>query len=428
LEVHVENVNLPPRASLSVLIEGANIASLTLNNSGGAEFEFQSNDGAVLPPIADGTRLVITDAAGNTILAGAFSTEPWTPPPPPSDSRIEAELAGAAKNGLTPSGEADFRSYADGRRQLDVEVEKLNLPGGTHLNILIDGNPIGEIILNSKMEGEFFANSGLPAVNKGSRIVITDHQGMMIVGGTFNAHTEMPEHANEIDDSRFFVKKQYEDFLNRQPDVSGLDFWNNQFASCANDANCIDSKRIVVSAAFFLSTEFQQTGYMVYRLENVSFNRVPSRVKFLMDAQAFGQGGDLNQRARAFATVLINRPEFKQLYDARSNAQYVDALIANTHIPPDSAERIALISGLAAGTETRASVLLRVSQNDSLYRQEFNRAFVLMQYFGYLHRDPEQAGFDFWVRILDQMGGETGHSNMVEAFIKSLEYRDRFNH
>jgi hypothetical protein len=251
---------------------------------------------------------------------------------------------------------------------------------------------------------------------------------MTIVGGTFNAQAEMPEHDNEVDDSRFFVKKHYEDFLNRQPDGSGLDFWNRQFASCANDANCIDSKRIVVSAAFFLSTEFQQTGYMVYRFEKVSFNRVPSRVKFLMDAQAFGQGGDLNQKARALATVLINRPEFKQLYDAKSNAQYVTALFANTHITPDNAERDALISGLNAGTETRANVLLRVSQNGSLYRQEFNRAFVLMQYFGYLHRDPEQEGLDFWIRILNQMGGDTGQSNMVEAFIKSLEYRDRFNH
>jgi hypothetical protein len=72
--------------------------------------------------------------------------------------------------------------------------------------------------------------------------------------------------ANPIDDSRFFVRQHYYDFLGREPDRAGLDFWTNQIESCGADAQCREVKRINVSAAFFLSIEFQETGYFVRRL------------------------------------------------------------------------------------------------------------------------------------------------------------------
>jgi hypothetical protein len=66
-----------------------------------------------------------------------------------------------------------------------------------------------------------------------------------------------------IDDPRFFVRQHYLDFLNREPDAAGLAFWTNEITSCGSDAQCVEVKRINVSAAFFLSIEFQQTGYLV---------------------------------------------------------------------------------------------------------------------------------------------------------------------
>nr|MBA2524494.1 DUF4214 domain-containing protein [Pyrinomonadaceae bacterium] len=67
---------------------------------------------------------------------------------------------------------------------------------------------------------------------------------------------------NPIDCTDFFVRQHYSDFLNREPDTPGLTFWTNDINVCGADVQCVEVKRINVSAAFFLSIEFQQTGYL----------------------------------------------------------------------------------------------------------------------------------------------------------------------
>jgi len=128
----------------------------------------------------------------------------------------------------------------------------------------------------------------------------------------------------------------------------------------------------------------------------------------------------------------MDRRDFKNLYDDKTNVQYVDALIANTGVAFSQAERDALVNELDNSTDTRASVLGRVAENQSLAQQEFNRAFVLMQYFGYLRRNPNDApdsdfsGFNFWLTKLNQFNGDFQKAEMVKAFITSGEYRKRF--
>src|SRR5439155_13353442 len=77
--------------------------------------------------------------------------------------------------------------------------------------------------------------------------------------------------ANPGDVSSFFVRQQYLDFLNREPDNRGFPFWTNEIDLCGTNQACIDIKRINVSAAFFLSIEFQQTGYLVERLYKAAY-------------------------------------------------------------------------------------------------------------------------------------------------------------
>ena len=76
---------------------------------------------------------------------------------------------------------------------------------------------------------------------------------------------------NPIDDTAFFVREHYLDFLNREPDASGFAFWQNEITSCGGDAQCIEVKRINVSAAFFLSIEFQQSGLAAYLTHRAAF-------------------------------------------------------------------------------------------------------------------------------------------------------------
>lgn len=409
---------------------------------------------------------------------------------------------------------------------------------------------------------------------------------------------------NQIDDSTFFVRQHYLDFLNREPDAPGLAFWVDQIESCGADAACRELKRIFVSAAFFLSIEFQKTGYLAYLTHRAAFGSSASGSpapilygNFQRDTQAlqkdfiFGQAGadaQLEANKVAYFNDFVTRPEFVTKYPATlTNTQYVDNLLISAGLSPSNfvvnltnaqenpptnptlsggdrrassfgtaifnmnaaqtqmtftatinnidftgaqtadvndnmtaahihasasvtsgtngpvvwgffgaplndnnpndvvktdgpgvggtisgkwdppegngttfaaeltnlktghayinfhttqfgggeirgnfpemeAFRQSLIDGLNATTETRATVLRKVAEYAFLKDREFNNAFVFMEYAGYLRRDPDTSGFNFWLKKLNEFGGSFVNAEMVKAFISSSEYRQRF--
>ena len=256
--------------------------------------------------------------------------------------------------------------------------------------------------------------------------------------------------ANAIDSSRFFVAQHYRDFLAREPDQSGLDFWTQGIDSCGADPACREVSRVNTSAAFFLSIEFQETGYLVYKTCKASFGDMqgkPVPVTFgqlLAGTQRIGQGVVVNQsdwraqleaNKQAFFLEWVQRADFLARYpETMSAAEFVGQLDANAGSPLAASERDALAAQLDADptAQGRAAVLRRLAENAELSRREFNRAFVLMQYFGYLRRDPDAApdtnfdGYNFWLGKLNQFGGDYVAAEMVKAFINSVEYRRRF--
>lgn len=252
-------------------------------------------------------------------------------------------------------------------------------------------------------------------------------------------------------DARRFVRQQYLDFLNREPDAPGWDHWTGEITICGADAGCADRKRTNTSGAFFLSTEFQSTGYFVYRFYRGSLNRQPGLAEFTADARTVAAGivvGDRLDFARieinkqAFADAWVNRADFRSAYDPLSNQAYVDRLFTVTGATAVSnADRQALVAGLINGTETRASVLRKIvdgtrqvregepefttAYGREFYQRQYNPAFVLMQYFGYLRRDPDESGYQFWLAKLNLYGNFVD-AEMVRAFIVSEEYRSRY--
>jgi hypothetical protein len=264
--------------------------------------------------------------------------------------------------------------------------------------------------------------------------------------------------ANPIDDPQTYVCQHYHDFLNRQPDAAGLAFWTNEITSCGANAQCIDIKRINVSAAFYLSIEFQQTGYLVERLYKTAYgnasgtstfggtHQLPVPVvrlnEFLSDTQTIGLGVVVGQgnweqilenNKQAFITGFGQRTRFTTAFpNSLTPAQFVDTLNGNAGNPLSAAERDQLVSDLASGAKTRTQVLRAVAEHPNLFNAESNRAFVLMQYFGYLRRNPndpqdtDYTGFDFWLTKLNQFNGNFINAEMVKAFITSGEYRQRF--
>lgn len=259
---------------------------------------------------------------------------------------------------------------------------------------------------------------------------------------------------NPVDEAAFFVRQHYIDFLNREPDAGGLGFWTNEITACGGDQNCVEVKRINVSAAFYISIEFQETGYLVYRIYKAAYGNMPPNApvpvnlaEFLPDTQEIARGvvvgqgnweAQLDGNKNAFVAEFVTRMRFSDMHAATlTPTQFVDALFANAGVSPSGGDRQAAIdefggAGTSGDTAARGRALRRVAENALLEQQEFNRAFVLMQYFGYLRRSPNSApdtnfdGYNFWLNKLNDFNGNFVNAEMVKAFILAGEYRGRF--
>jgi uncharacterized protein (TIGR03118 family) len=493
-------------------------------------------------------------------------------------------------------------THASQKSDYEIALGKLTFAPGetsktTRILIVNDSFNEGDETVDLALSNPTGAGVGLGSPNV-TELTITDND-------------VVPPTTNPIDDAQFFVRQNYLDFLNREPDAAGLAFWTNQLTSCGGNQACIDSRRVNVSAAFFLSIEFQRTGLLAYLTHRAAFgpNAVggsPTPVlygTFERDTQAlqkdfvFGATGadaQLEANKVAYFDDFVTRPEFVSKYPSTlTNAQYVDNLLASanlspsdvrlfvvsltnsqevpptvptksgggarpasfgtarfqfnsaqtamtftatinnidvgagTQTPTDSNDNLAvahihagaavtpgvngpvvwgffgtpfndnnpndqvfsafssgvggtfsgkwdapegngttlaaqlsnlregrayinfhtlqfpggeirgnfpaatvfrdsLVAGLNGSTETRATVLRKVAEAEELQAREFNAAFVAMEYFGYLRRDPDTAGFNFWLNKLNAFNGNFVNAEMVKAFLTSSEYRQRF--
>jgi len=259
-----------------------------------------------------------------------------------------------------------------------------------------------------------------------------------------------------IDDSDFFTQQHYIDFLTRMPDTSGFNFWNGTFAPCAGNPQCIQVQRVNVSQAFFLSIEFKETGLFVIRAQKSAFGNDfghdPAYTLFLTDQKSVGNGvvvgqgdwqGQLATNKTNYLKDVVSRSAFTSQTNFAPGAAagtYVDALFANVGATPTSSERNAAIAAYGSGdTNGRAAAMQSVIESGAGYNAMYNPSFVLMEYFGYLRRDPDQSGFNFWLTKVnsvslpnEDMRDDTQalkrvqRAEMVRAFIESIEYRGRF--
>jgi uncharacterized protein (TIGR03118 family) len=508
------------------------------------------------------------------------------------------DASGSATVNLNTFDESQV-DHASQKSDYEIEISKLSFaPGETSktvriliVNDIFDENDETLDLMLSNVTG---AGAGLGSPNKSVVTIVDNDTGAPVT--------------NPIDQSAFFVRQQYLDFLNREPDAAGLAFWVNNIESCAGDVGCREVKRIDTSASFFLSTEFQKTGLLAYTTHRAAFGTSasgsPAPVlygNFMRDTQAlqnnlvFGQPGfdaQLEANKVAYFDDFVTRPEFVTKYPASlTNAQYVDNLLTtanltpaevrvfnvsltnsqevpptnptlsgggarpasfgtarfqfnsaqtsltmtatinnidvgnsqtpdtndnllNAHIhagaavapgvngavvwgffgapfndnnpndavatptaggvggtftgkwdapegngttlaaqlanlragrayinfhtvqftggeirgnfPAEDAFRNSLVAGLNGATLTRAQVLRMIAETDELQTRELNQAFVAMEYFGYLRRDPDTSGFNFWLNKLNTFNGNFRNAEMVKAFLSSSEYRQRF--
>jgi len=278
-----------------------------------------------------------------------------------------------------------------------------------------------------------------------------------------------------IDDADFYTAQHYIDFLRRFPDAPGWAHWTAEITMCSDPANrrpgetealCIDRKRENTSAAFFVSPEFQNTGSFVIRVywgtlgkqegaqcpgvpQNLPASCRPLYSQYIADMAQVNSGivvndaldpNVINSNKHAFVDQFVTRPEFQAAYGSLNATQFVDKLAQTTGVTLSASDRDALIAE-AGNAANRGSVVFKVvdgtqtttggalnfqtTYGQQFYNKEFDTVFVFMEYIGYLRRNPDQDGYNFWLGKL-KFYGSWVDAQMVRSFIVSPEYRSRF--
>ena len=253
-----------------------------------------------------------------------------------------------------------------------------------------------------------------------------------------------------FEDNDLFVFQQYIDFLGRMPDTAGFNDWLNVLNTCTNqgklgaDPAC---DRVQVSSGFFRSTEFGERGYWIYRFYHSVLGTRPLLAQFKPDIRRLNgvqTPQQLENNRTAFINDFMSRAAFQNIYGGLTNtanaSQFITKLeeVAGVTLPattttepgqPPQFGRNELIQKMLSGEFTAGQTLRAFIEQKVVFDKFFFRAFVAMQYFGYLNRDPEDAGYNDWVDVLtngrdDIPPGDFRH--LIFGFVWSVEYREKF--
>ncbi len=173
----------------------------------------------------------------------------------------------------------------------------------------------------------------------------------------------------------------------------------------------------------------------ICRLHLASFGRMPRYTEFLPDVIFVGRGivassledqqAVLAKNLERLAQDLVRRLNFKARYDGLNDEQFVDTLLANAGITLPPGERASLLQ--SAGGRRDRTVLMVAELRDFVGREQ-SRSLVLLHYFGYLRRNPDDPpdgnlnGFHFWLKEVETTGEV---QRLSRAFMASTEYGAR---
>lgn len=228
---------------------------------------------------------------------------------------------------------------------------------------------------------------------------------------------------NPLDNNQFFIRELYIDFLGRLPEPGATDAWLGILNQCAVASDC---DRIAVARGFVRSREFHERGYFAYRVYRAGVGRIPHYAEFIPDmgkVSGFLSNTDLEANKGDYVEEFMARAEFRALYDPTTGdpAAYVDKLLQTAGLQ-NHPSRTGWISLLTNNTLTRGQVLREFIESDEVKAKYSNEAFIVMNYFGFLRRDPD-AAFTGWIDLFDQTHDDR---MIINGFINSQEYRLRF--
>jgi alpha-tubulin suppressor-like RCC1 family protein len=218
--------------------------------------------------------------------------------------------------------------------------------------------------------------------------------------------------ANTALGQRLFVMQIYRDFLNREGDDAGINFWAGEIAAGRQS-------RVSMAETFFNSAEFQGRLAPIARLYFATYLRVPDYGGLQFWAGQFASGQSLT----AIGNVFVTAPEFTARYGALNNRDFVDRLYQNVLGRPADEGGITFWTGQLNSGVTRGGVLVSFSESPEYVNRINNSVYVNAMYVAFLRRAADAGGFEFWRVELDR--GRSGRE-LIGSFIASAEYRARF--
>ncbi|MDQ3684099.1 MAG: hypothetical protein M3430_00660 [Acidobacteriota bacterium] len=286
----------------------------------------------------------------------------------------------------------------------------------------VEGNEVVNLLLSNPTGGTFGA------------------AGTALLTIIDNDSTPPTSSNNPFNSNAFFVRQQYLDFLNREPDGPGFADWQNVLNGCGPAQGGLGSPatcdRAHVSSGFYRSPEFTDRGYFIYRFYEAALGRLPRYAEFVPDMASISgfQSVAENEASKAeFITGFMARQEFADKYSMLTNAAQAAAFIQKLEqtagVSMAEPQRSEMITAMQTGQRSAGETLRAFVETKAVFDRFFFRGFVAMQYFGYLRRDPDDAGYDDWVDVMINGRGTvppSDHRHMIFGFIYSAEYRERF--
>jgi hypothetical protein len=153
------------------------------------------------------------------------------------------------------------------------------------------------------------------------------------------------------------------------------------------------------------------------RLHIASFGSLPRYREFMRDAHQLGTGviggaedteARLLENFQRLSEEWVIRSAFITLYRDTTDEDFVARVYANAGVGLDEATRTSLAAELKNKQTTRAAVLLKLVDDPQFTEREKNRSLVLLHFFAYLRRNPDDPpdknmnGFLHWVLELDK--------------------------
>jgi hypothetical protein len=425
-----------------VFAEGNETVNLTLGNP---------INGTVVAPVTSTVTIIDNDSAGTTSPVARQFVANMTPGqvvPPVSSNAFGGGVVQLSQDETTAKVSAIYSQLSN-----NEFLKSIRGPAGPTVNgPIVFHLPLGSPLVDSPIS---------PTTQEVADLKAGLHfMSVHTNGGFANGEIRGQLQWNPAEEADFFVRQAYFDFLSRVPDAGGFAFWTAEITNCQSNVECLRRKRVDVSNAFFYEQEFQQTAAYVLRLyrgaygnnqpfpnpnPNAGFpneeKKLPSYAVFVADRARVIGGANLAQKQLDLANLFVTRPEFTTKYPASlaTAEQFVDAVLATLQTDLGvnlSGQRTNLINLYNGSGGGRGTVLYRLADdnatnpiaNQLFIDAEYNRTFVLGQYFGYLRRNPDIPGFIFW---LGQVNGAPirdvpRQHAMVCSFITSGEFQLRF--